>query len=74
MVRSGVEGMTNKPEVLAVVAVMVVVDLPGAVVVVAVEHGMAGFGVMWSGMMWRDVEWRGVAWCGLAERLWLWLW
>jgi hypothetical protein len=53
--------MSNKPETLAVVAVVVVVYLPGVVVVVAVEHGMMG----------RDVVWRGVArhsviWCCLV--------
>ena len=53
--------MWNKPELLVVVAVVVVVDLsgvvvlvadvvvvdlPGAVVVVAVEHDTTGFGVV----------------------------
>ena len=48
-------GMSNKPEVLAVVAVVVAVDLPGAVVVVAVEHDMMGRGVVLC-----DVAWSGV--------------
>ena len=51
-----VEGMSNKPEVLVVVAVVVVVALPGAGVVVAVEHDMTG-----RGMAWFFVTWRGVA-------------
>ena len=52
VVWSAVRGTSNKPGVLAVVTVVVVVALPGAVVLVAVEHGMTG--------AWRDVEWRDV--------------
>ena len=58
---SGVGGMSNKPEMLAVVAVVVVVYLPGVVVVVAVEHGMMGRDVVWRGAAQRDMVLFGVA-------------
>ena len=57
VVWSGVGDKWNKPGVLAVVAV---------VVVVAVEHDMTGHGVMWSGVVWCGVVCRGAACCGVA--------
>ena len=53
-------GMWIKPKVLAVVAVVAVLDLPGEVVVVAVKHGMTGRAVMRSSVMCCDVVWRAV--------------
>jgi hypothetical protein len=58
--------LSNKPEVLAIVEVVVAVDLLEAVVVVAVEEDMMGCGVRWRGVEWGGLGWSGAVLCGAA--------